>query len=224
MIASQLGNSQNLVAIKAIRERTLVLKDGSLRQVLMVGGTNFSLRSENEQDILIGAFQAFLNGLDFPIQIVVHSRKINIQRYLDDLAARKEKEASPLLQNQIEEYKEFVRQFVQENAIMEKSFFVVVPWYPVAIAKKTSGIFSSLPFVGKKKNKSSEKEAADPAEENLSEEIHSLNQRVAQVMDGLVAMDLGAVALNDEQLVELFYNLYNPGTVEVEDIDIKDNS
>lgn len=220
-IKSQLGNSQNLVAIEAVQESALILKDGSLRQVVMVGGVNFSLRSEQEQNLITGGFQAFLNAIDFPLQVVIHSRKINIQKYLDDLAGRREKEPSPLLQSQISEYIEFIRQFVQENAIMEKSFFVVVPWYPTQVAKATRGFLSSLPFMKKPEKKTGmeqKEEKQFPAGVDIAKELPPLRQRVTQVVEGLSALELDAIVLDDEQLVELFYNLYNPGTVEKEGV------
>src|SRR6185436_15901746 len=124
------ANSQNLVSIKDIYKGTLLLRNGSLCQILMIGGVNFSLKSEQEQNLLTVAYQNFLNSIDFSIQILIHSRKINIDHYLEDLGKRLAEEPSPLLQNQISEYREFIRQFVSENAIMEKMFLVVVPWHP----------------------------------------------------------------------------------------------
>lgn len=150
----ELGNSLDLVNIKAVRESTVIVKDGSLRQIVMVGGVNFALKSESEQSIITQAYQSFLNGIDFPLQIIVHSRKVNIDKYLEGLAERKEMEQSALLQSQISEYVEFIRGFVQKNAIMEKTFLVVVPFYPsIAIApqKAASGILSF--FGGNKKKR-----------------------------------------------------------------------
>ena len=122
------ANSQDLVFLDEVRDSTIVLKDGTMRQVVMVSGINFSLKSEGEQSAITAGYQNFLNSLDFPIQIIIHSRKINIEKYLSDMDARMREEQSPLLQNQISEYREFVRKFVEENAIMGKSFLVVVPY------------------------------------------------------------------------------------------------
>jgi type IV secretory pathway VirB4 component len=124
-----LGNSLDLVDIKEIKESTVIVKDGSLRQVVMVGGVNFSLKSEMEQNIITQGYQTFLNGIDFPLQILIHSRKVNIEKYIATLLARKESEQSPILQNQIEEYSKFIEGFVSKNAIMEKVFLVVIPFY-----------------------------------------------------------------------------------------------
>ncbi len=208
------GNSQELVDIENVRDNTLVLKDGSLRQVIIVGGINFSLQSEEEQNTLILSYQNFLNSVNFPIQIIIHSRKINIDHYLAELASRAKEESSPLLQNQITEYQEFIRQFVAENAIMEKTFLVVVPWYPVGIAPVSGSIFGKLPFFGKKANAEAEEAAA--RETRFKTDLEQLNERSLQILQGLSTMGLEAMVLKDDALVELFYNFYNPGTTERE--------
>lgn len=211
------ANAQDLVAIEEIRDNTLVLKDGSLRQILIVSGVNFSLKSTDEQNIITLAYQNFLNSVDFPLQIFIHSRKLNINKYLSDLEARAEQEPSPLLQNQTREYKEFISSFVQENAIMEKNFFMVVPWHPISLPSQ-AGILSSLPFF--KKNKAGEEKATKEKQVSFEENLSQIGRRVTQVMEGMGSMGLDATVLNNEQLIELFYNLYNPEDVEKEKIAI----
>jgi type IV secretory pathway VirB4 component len=210
------GNSLDLVDIKEIKQSTVIIKDGSLRQVIMVGGVNFSLKSEMEQNIITQGYQTFLNGIDFPLQILIHSRKVNIDKYIETLMTRKEIEQSPILQNQIDEYSKFVQGFVEKNAIMEKVFLVVVSFYPVSMlpgAKNVSGVFSLL---GKKKKEGVGETAqrAEEAEKMFGENLAQLSQRTGQVTSGLLNIGLEATVLNDEQLVELFYNFYNPQTIE----------
>lgn len=212
------ANSQGLVTIKNIRRDTLLLKNGSICQVLMVGGVNFSLKSEEEQNLLTISYQNFLNSIDFSLQILVHSRKINIDRYLEDLGKRLTEEQSPLLQSQISEYREFIREFVSENAIMEKMFLVVVPWHPITIPKPSASGFK-LPFFGKKtddaaKDKAQQESDAQKEEKMLDENLPQMGQRVTQVIRGLGQMGLDAVLLKNEELVELFFNFYNPESVE----------
>ncbi len=215
-MAKNFGNAQDLVAIENISKNTVLLRDGSLRQIVMVGGINFSLKSESEQGMITQAYQSFLNGLDFPIEIVIHSRKINIEDYLAVLGGRIEKESTELLQNQIAEYREFIRGFVQENPIMAKTFLVVVPFFAVALPdKRTLGNF--LPFL-KKKGKAEAEKALEEKKMDFEKNLEQLLQRVNQVVEGLQAIDLEAKALNDEELIELFYNFYNPGTIEKENI------
>ena len=114
------ANSLDLLAIQEVHHDTIILKSGGLVQVLMVSGTNFSLKPESEQNVLTASYQRFLNSLGFTIQIIVHSRKVNVERYLENLAKRQNEEPSPLLQNQIAEYRQFVESFVKENPIMTK--------------------------------------------------------------------------------------------------------
>lgn len=235
------ANSLNLLAIQEIHHDCLVLKSGGLVQVLMVGGTNFSLKPESEQNLLTASYQRFLNSLGFPIQIIVHSRKVNIQKYLSNLEKRQNEEVTPLLQSQISEYRQFVESFVKENPIMTKSFFVVVPYYGagIQISKKTSdeagkkkekssSPFSFLPFF--KKKEVEEKPADETApqaganepiadlskeeEQNFAKSLLQMKQRVNHVVQGLEAIGLPVKILNDEQLIELLYNFYNPETTE----------
>src|SRR3989344_4543363 len=212
------ANSQDLVEIEQIKDSTLILKDGSLRQILMVSGMNFALKSEDEQNAISGAYANFLNSVDFGIQIIVHSRKINIEKYLADLDQKKAAEQSPLLQNQIGEYREFIRQFVEENAIMSKSFLVVVPWQSASLSGAASSLGGILSFGKKKVSEEQQKAKEATKNEDFQKNLQQIGQRVAQVTDGLSAVGLDVVLLNDEQLTELFYNFYNPETTEKENI------
>lgn len=211
-----LGNSLDLVDIKEIKQNTVIVKDGSFRQIVMVGGVNFSLKSETEQNIITQGYQTFLNSIDFPLQVLIHSRKVNIEKYIDGLMQRKDQEASPILQNQIEEYGKFIEGFVEKNAIMEKVFLVVVSFYPTSLmpsAKKVSGMFS---FLGKKKDVSATDTAVTAEAESklFQENFAQLEQRTTQVTSGLLNIGLEVTVLEDEQLIELFYNFYNPQTIE----------
>ena len=213
----EFANSRDLVSIKDIKDDAVLLKNGSLRQVIMVGGLNFALKSETEQNIVLQAYQNLLNGLDFPLQIIIHSRKINIEKYLEELRGLQAKETSTILQNQAEEYREFISGFVEKNPIMEKSFFAVVPFFPsiVPSATKIEGLIP-LPFF--KKNKSSEEKIGKETQANFEENVEQLKQRTRQVVESLSIIGLEATALSNEQLVELFYNFYNPATVEKEKV------
>ncbi len=198
--------TQQFVKIEDIKEDVIILKNGSLRRVLMVSGINFELKSEEEQSITTYSYQGFLNTLDFSVQILIHSRKLNIENYLNKLTERQSIETSELLKNQISEYIEFIRSFVELNAVMAKTFFVVVPYDSIQIPKAGESIIASLKFWEKKKMPSKE--------ENLEQKIIQLNQRTEQVINGLTQIGLRVVSLRDEELIELFYNLYNPEAVE----------
>jgi hypothetical protein len=186
----------------------------------MVAGVNFALKSDAEQTLIVQAYQNFLNSIDFPLQIIIHSRKVNIDTYIETLVRRKESEPSPLLQSQIDEYVSFIKEFIEKNAIMEKTFLVVVPFYPAGgavagTAKAASGIFSSM--LGSKKPTPAQGAAPktnEEAERILKENTEQLSQRVGQIVSGIVGIGLDASVLENQELVELFYNFYNPQTVE----------
>ena len=215
-LKQEAGNSLDLVDIKEIQGDVVILKDGGMRQIVMVGGVNFALKSEAEQNLMVQAYQNFLNGVDFPLQILVHSRKVNIGNYLETLSRRKEQEMSPILQNQIGEYVAFIQGFIEKNAIMEKTFLVVVPFYPLGgIAQTSKAVSGLVPFFGKKTTPQKEKDETNAeAERALRESVAQLNQRTGQVMSGIGAIGLEASILENEELIELFYNFYNPQTVE----------
>jgi len=209
------GDTKSLVDIKEIKDDIVVLKNGGLRQILIVGGINFALKSEEEQGIILETYQNFLNSLEFPIQIVIHSRKINIDEYINVLKKRKDIEESSLLKSQIEEYIEFVKTFVKNNDIMVKTFLVVVPYSQPEIIEQTKGFLSKLPFF---KTKSQEKVDAINNESAFNEAAEQLRQRTLLVMEGLATLGLDTMVLNNEQLIELFYNYYNPETTEKKEI------
>jgi type IV secretory pathway VirB4 component len=206
------ANSQDLVNVKEVRDNTIVVKGGGLRQVIMVGGTNFALKSEEEQNVITQLYQNFLNSLDFPVQIIVHSRKINIDKYLEKLEDRKVQEPSGLLQNQISEYQDFIRNFVKDYAIMKKLFLVVVSYAPASFIPGAATVSRMLPF----RKKQTPEGATAQSEADFKESVSQLRQRTDSVADGIRAVGLEATILNDDQLVELFYNFYNPESIEKE--------
>jgi hypothetical protein len=176
----------------------------------MVSGINFDLKSDEEQNLILSSFQNFLNTLDFSTQFFIHSRKVNIGHYLDHMKTRQDEEQNQLLKIQIEEYISFIRQFVEENQIVNKTFFVIVPHHKTKIASPAEGV---LGLFGGKRN---------VEEEGTSEEetIQQVSQRVDQVVSGLQQIGLQAIPLEDEELIELFYNLYNPQLVEKKDTNV----
>jgi len=209
------ANTQELVEIKAVRDGAIIMANGSILQVIMVGGVNFALKSDDEQNVIISSYQNFLNSLDFPLQMIVHSRKINIEKYLTSLESRKEEEPSGLLRSQIAEYQEFIRNFVSQFAVMRKIFLVIVPFYPVNLTP-AKGLTAKLPFMKKQTAEEGKQEDEAAFREHLSQ----LRQRTDQVLEGLRPVGLEVTVLNDEQLIELFYNFYNPESIEREQINL----
>jgi type IV secretory pathway VirB4 component len=211
-VTEQTHSTQQFVEVQEVKDGVVVLKSGGLRAVIMVAGVNFELKSESEQDVITTAYQDFLNMLDFSVQIVVHSRKLNIDRYLKKMQDIREKEPTELLRNQIDEYIQFIKGFVKDNEIMTKHFFVVVPYEAGGMGQVRKGVGSILSF-GKKKQQAAQTAAQ---QETFEQKIVQLRQRIDQILGGFERIGLRAVTLNDQELVELFYNLYNPETVERE--------
>lgn len=206
--------TQQFVDINEIKDGTIILKSGGLRRVLMVSGINFDLKSEEEQNIIIYSFQNFLNTLDFSVQLVVHSRKMNTDAYIENLKKREEAETNELMKNQIGEYAEFVKSFVEQNAVMAKTFFAVVPYDPIS-SSAGGGLLEGLKFWETKPAGNSAKK-----DEGWQQKTMQLNQRTEQVIHGLSQVGLRVIALNNEELIELFYNLYNPSAIEKKDLKI----
>ncbi|RJQ37201.1 hypothetical protein C4552_01740 [Candidatus Parcubacteria bacterium] len=194
--------TQDFVLIESIRDGIVLLKDGGLRAVLMASSLNFALKSEEEQDAIVFQYENFLNSLDFTVQFVVHSRRLNIQPYLDTLAARQNEETQELLRVQIAEYIEFVRSFVELSEVVSKTFYIVVPFQP-SIVEQRAGLFTK--FFG-----SGAKTAASGAEDDFGHYKNQLLQRVESVSLGLRRLGLRVVELNTEELIELYYNIFNP--------------
>lgn len=210
--------TQNLVEIKKIKDGVIYLKDGGLVQVIMVNGINFDLKSEEEQNAIIGTFQKFLNSLDFRTQFFIHSRKVNIQKYIENIGERKKNETNELLKIQIDEYLSFIKSFVEENAIISKNFFIAIPYNPTPeTAAATSGLFSMFKF-GKRAPTPSENQAAGV---KIQENLEQLRNRVEGIIAGLQQMDLRATPLEDDELTELFYNLYNPQLTEKKGVTVQ---
>ena len=208
-MAQTTGTTQKFVDIDEIKNEVIYMKNGGLRKILLINGINFDLRSEEEQQMILGSFQSFLNRLDFPIEFFIHSRKINIKSYLDKIKQREEDEKNELLKIQIGEYINFIRSFVEENPIITKSFFVVIPYNPIATIEETKKGLSKVValFTGGNK-KEGEKN------ESMSKKLQQLNYRVEEVVAGLEQIGLRTNKISDEELTELFYNLYNPQLIE----------
>lgn len=201
--------TQEIIPIKEIREEVIVLKDGSLKMVVMASSLNFALKSEDEQNATILQYQNFLNSLDFPIQFFIESRKLNINPYLANLQSAEKEQANELLKIQIREYMEFIKNFVKSTDIVSKSFYIVVSYKP-SFASGQKGIFAGL--LGKKTASQKISDQKDQFEENRLQ----LQQKADMVKQGLARCGVRVAPLATEELIELFYKLYNPGELEKE--------
>ena len=192
-----MSSSQDFLEIKEIKEGVVILKNRSMRGVLMISSLNFALKSLDEQNAIIYQFQNFLNSLDFTIQMVIQSRKLNITGYLEKLKTLEEKQQNELLKIQTAGYKNFVQDLISRGSIMSKSFYVVVPFTLIEIPEIGGGLFS-------KKSKT------EISQEKLKRGKSQLWQRMEFVAMGLRRCGLKSVPLNTSELIELFWSLHHP--------------
>ena len=196
--------TQEFVDIEKIREGVIILKNGVLRAVLMCGSRNLELESIDSQNAIINAYADFLNSFDWPLQIVIHSRKLDIKPYLAALEEKLKTQENELLKIQTAEYIDFVRSFVTLSDIMIKRFYTVVPFDPVE--SKAESPFEKISSL----IKSPSKKPQELPEEKFQQYKNQLFQRVGHIILALAHVGIKAVGLQTEELIELFYNLYNP--------------
>jgi hypothetical protein len=171
--------------------------------VLLVSSINFSLKSEEEQNAIIASYISFLNFLEHPLQIVIQSRKLDIDNYLKKIKSLEKQQTNELLRMQTAEYRQYVSELVEIGDIMTKRFYVLVPYDPLSDKQKSwfrrlADLFSAARTV--KLN-----------EENFNKRRHALMQRIDHIVTGLASMSLKTVMLDTQSLIELYYNTYNPG-------------
>lgn len=193
------ASTQKYVDIEEIKDGVVILKDGTLRAVAMVSAINFDLKSTEEQDAIIMQYQNFLNSLDFSVQILISSRRINLEPYLEYLDKQEKQISNELLGFQISEYKKFIKSLIEISNVMTKFFYVVVPFHTVENLKK--GFFENLFSAGKGPSRK---------EEMFDLHKNQLIQRLDQISAGLSGIGLKVEPLKTEDLIELFYNSYNP--------------
>lgn len=199
---------QQYLDIAEIRDDAVLLRDGSLRMVLGVASINFALKSEDEQNALVSGYAQFLNSLDYPIQIVIQSRKLNIDQYLARLKSAEKEQTNELLRVQITDYLAFIKELVELGEIMSKRFFVAVPYSPVSDKRKSFWarlyeLFTPLSAFRFK-------------EERFQTSRKALIQRVGNVESGLSSLGLKMQRLDTQALIELYYTAYNPDLAQTE--------
>ena len=196
--------SQDFVPVEEIRDGIVVLKDGGLRGIVIASSLNFALKSSDEQTAIIAQFQNFLNSLEFSVQIFIQSRELDIRPYVALLEKQLENTIDDLMQIQIREYIEFVKNFVEASNIMTKNFFIVVPYSPPAIRRRSNPLSRAL----------GRKESTEQKTANFEENLSQLEQRIAVVEQGLIRSGVRVIKLNTEEVIELYYKIFNPGEQE----------
>ncbi|MBI4426328.1 MAG: TraC family protein [Candidatus Kerfeldbacteria bacterium] len=203
-IQKKAESTQRYLDILEIKDDVVVLKDGSVRAVVLVASINFDLKSEEEQAAVISSYVQFLNAIDFPLQIVVQSRKLNIDSYLDKLKDLEKQQTNELLKQQTVEYRQYIQELVEIADIMTKRFYVVVPYSeqsgrPKRFWSRAVDAFSPTNVIHLKQKK-------------FEEFRTELFKRVEYVIDGLASAGLKSAVLDTQSLIELYYNTYNPET------------
>ena len=203
-------SAQKYINVEEIKNDIIVLKNKSLRAILLVSSINFDLKSSDEQEAIIGGYQNFLNSLDFPIQIMITSKKLDIEPYLALLDKKKKIQTNELMRLQIAEYSNFIRDLTEVSQIMTKRFYVVVPFYP--IENLESGFLNSV------MNFFNPKEQIAETVEVFETYKNQLWQRVDQISSGLSSLGVKSTVLKTEELIEFIiqslclYQLNNKGS------------
>lgn len=192
--------TQDFVQVKDIKGN-VVVTDGRMVSILLASSVNFALKSLDEQQAILLQFQNFLNTIDFSLQVYVQSRRLNIKPYLATLSSLDEKQDNDLMKIQLREYIEFINTFTKDVDVMSKNFFVVVPYSPTPLGLKR-GMTSIFTTGGK---------STFSADSRFEEQRLQLEQRVSLVTEGLARLGVKTIALQEEELVEMFYHIYNPG-------------
>lgn len=195
-------STQQAIEIAGIKDGIMVMKDGSYRIVFQVSATNFALKSEQEQNSIIFQYQGFLNSLHFPIQIVIRSRQLDLTTYIAKIEKMSETQTNELVKVQTLDYVDFLKNLIEMANIMKKSFYVVVDYRPMTIKK--SGILDKL-F-----SKKSVFEHIKISESDYKAQTNKLNERANILAQGLGSMGLHCFQLATEDLIELYYSIYNP--------------
>lgn len=195
----KLPSTQQHLAIGQIRDDLVVMRDGAFRAVIVVSAVNFALKSQDEQNSIIYQFQNFLNSLEFPLQIVVQSRQLDLSQYLQQLVTAADGQTNELLQVQTADYIDFVARLIDLANIMDKRFYVVVPYERITVQK---GLFDM--FLGGRKT------APVYTESQFAQIRTHMEERVNVTISGLAGLGLRAVRLNTQELVAFYYSVYNP--------------
>lgn len=197
-------STQQYLDIAEIKDDVVIMKDGTLRAVLLVSSINFALKSEDEQNAVINSYVMFLNNLNFMLEIVIQSRELDIENYLVYLKEKEKQQLNKLLKMQTSEYINYIKELTSIGKIMNKRFYVVVPYNP--LSDKRKGFFKLLG------------EAVRPAtsitlkEKSFNRYKEMLNRRLESVIGGLESMGVSIARLDTQSLIELYYKTYNPET------------
>lgn len=195
------ASTQDHLEIADIRDDIVLLKNGGACAVVRTTAVNFGLLSENEQDSIIYAYAGFLNSLSFPIQIIVRSKKMDITSYVELIKQQEQKELNEAIKVQIQKYREFITSIIQENKVLDKAFYIIIPFSALEMGVK--GGTTSLLGGSTKKVKFSNDYVLQKAKTSLTPKRDNIIRLLSR-------MGLKAEALTTTDLIRLFYEIYNP--------------
>ncbi|MDP2812082.1 MAG: TraC family protein [bacterium] len=195
-------STQKFLHIAEVKDDLVVLNDGTVRGVILVSSVNFDLKSEDEQKAIIGNYVNFLNSIDYPLQVVIQSRPLDIDDYIERLQKMEREQTNELLRMQTADYREFVKELLTLEKIMSKKFFVVVPYSAINDKKRSfvsrfSAVFSAAKVVSLSRKR-------------FDEFSDQLDKRCNFIAAGLASLGLRSQRLSTQALIELYYNSYNP--------------
>jgi hypothetical protein len=205
------NSTQNILQIAEIRDGIVIMNDGSFRSVVMVKSINFDLMSPQEQEAIEYAYQGFLNSLYFPIQIFIRSQRIDLTPYIEKLDKIRTEHDNMLLALLMDDYIDYIYQLSQQTNLMDKKFYLVIPFFPVldpqkALTQSKSFFSGFFDLLSPKVNHVVINEA------DLEKAKTELRNRVQSVLGGLMQCGIQGLPLDTQELIELYYDTYNPDT------------
>ena len=211
LVKTNANSTQNTLQIAEIRDGIVIMNDGSFRSVVMVKSINFDLMSPQEQEAVEYSYQGFLNSLYFPVQIFLRSQRVDLQPYIEKLDKIRTEHDNMLLALLMEDYITYIDQLSQQTNIMDKKFYVVVPFFPVVDVQKaltqSKNFLSGISGIFNSKEKHVTVNEAD-----LEKAKTELRNRVQSVLSGLMQCGVQGLPLDTQELIELYYDTYNPDT------------
>ena len=206
------NSTQNTLQIAEIRDGIVIMSDGSFRSVIMVKSINFDLMSPQEREAVEFSYQGFLNSLYFPIQITIRSQKVDLGPYIQKLDKIRSEHDNMLLALLMEDYITYMDQLSLQTNIMDKKFYVVIPYFPIADAQKAFEDSKKLiSGMGALFSKKPDKQVTIN-EPDLAKAKDELRNRVQAVLGGLMQCGIQGLPLDTQELIELYYDVYNPDT------------
>lgn len=210
--AANPNSTQNSLQIAEIRDGIVIMNDGSFRSVVMLKSINFDLMSPQEQEAVENSYQGFLNSLYFPIQIFIRSQRIDLRPYIDKLDRIRMEHDNMLLALLMEDYISYIDQLSAQANIMDKKFYIVIPYFPHEEAKNIALDQSKSFFKGLSKMFNNKEEHVTINERDLETAKTELRNRVQSLLNGLLQCSVQGLPLDTQELIELYYDTYNPDT------------